>query len=194
MKNKIIALILSAALLLACFTLGVSAAGEKLTSGVFSTSSVQENTEFEMATCSLPDEAKEYINEMFDKFAYDASFYGAYKASLKVDGVDAAFSGDMDVTINIGDYPQTEIFIFAVNEGTGVPTARIDCVRDGSNFTVDGEAFSAVSGDIIVVMTGVTAPIYTIVPAVICACVALIAIITSVLVVKKKSSKETITD
>jgi len=195
MKNKIIALLLSAALLLAGLATCVSATGEKLTSDIFSTVSTAENMSFEMTEYALVDEAKEYINTMFDKFANNASFYGAYKASLKVDNEDVPFTENMDVTVNIGEeYSETEIFVFAINESSGVATGKISCVRKGANFTISGEDFSAISGDIIVIMTGVTEPIYTIVPAAICAGVALIAIIASVLVVKKKSSKETITD
>lgn len=201
MKNKIIVLIISAALLLACLPLAVFAEGETLYSDPFKITSPQENTTFRMREIDLseisntPEKSKKYINEMFDTLGYDASFYGAYKASLFIDNNEVPFTDDIDVTINIGDeYTETDVFIFSIDPRTGIASAKAPCEKDGTNFTVSGEDFADMSDDIIIVMTGVTASKYTVIPAVICASVALIAIIASVMLVKRKASKETITE
>lgn len=198
MKSKIIALLLSAALIFTCLTVGTYAA--ELKSEVFTLTTTEENLTFEMKKYDLPDESRNFINTMFDKTLYDATVYDAYKASLSdADGLAVAFTEDMDVTINIGDsYFDTEIFVFAVNENSGIASGILAATRNGADLTIEGEAFKPVSGDIIVVMTSnkslMTGPEYTLIPAIICAGVAVIAITVSVLVVKKKSSKETITD
>jgi len=105
----------------------------------------------------------------------------------------------MVLTINIGeDRYDTEVFVFSVDEGTGNASLVVSSERDGADLVISGKEFAAMSDDIIVVMTSnkslMTGPEYTWIPAVVCACVAVIAITVSVLVVKKKSSKETITD
>lgn len=198
MKNKIIALLLSATLLFMCLATGASAVS--LTSEVFTLNTTNENLTFEMKKYDLPEESENHINGMFDKTLYDATIYGAYKASLTdADGLSVAFTDSMDVAVNIGeDLYDTEIFVFSINESTGVASTVIECERNGANLIIKGKDFAAMSGDIIVVMTSnkslMTGPEYTIIPAIICAGVAVIAITVSVLVVKKKSSKETITD
>ena len=199
MKNKIIALIISAVLLLASLAVCVSA-----TEGItFSITGAPENSTFEMVEITLSDAAKNDINERFDAFAGDASFYGAYKPSLKdSEGLSFYFTEEMDVTISIGEeFTDTEIFLFYIHtigaDGSGTPSAEIKCVRNGSDFTVSGEDFKAMTANpdnIVVVMTRAISPMHTIVPAVICASVALIAIIASVVVVKKKASRDNITD
>jgi hypothetical protein len=195
MKNKIIALIISATLLLASLTVGVFAAGETLKSGVFSLNGASEGTYFAMSRVELPSESVEFIETMFDKFAYDANLYGAYKASLTKDGDAVSFTDDMSVTITLASsYDESEIFLFNINEGNGASSARIDGTREGNKLTISGKDFASLSDGIIVVMTASTAPEYTIVPAVICAGIALVSIIVSVVVVRKKDSKESITD
>lgn len=196
MKNKITSILLSAVLLFAFLTLGVAAA-EKDT---FSLSNKPEGAAFEMTEYPLKDISSEYIETMFDGVFYDASLYGAYKAALTdADGLAIAFTDDMSLTINIGeDHYDTEVFVFSVDEGTGNASAIVAGERNGADLVISGKDFAAMSGDIIVVMTSnkslMASPEYTWIPAVICAGVAVIAITVSVLVVKKKSSKATITD
>ena len=196
MKNKITSLLLSAALLLAFLALGVSAAE----ANVLKLANTPEGAVFEITEYVLKEESKAYIDEMFDGVIYDASVYGAYKTSLTdADGLGIAFTEDMKVIVNIGDDRyNTEIFVFSINETTGAASAIIASERDGADLIIKGEDFAAISGDIIVVMTSnknlMAGPEYTIVPAVICACVAVVAVAVSVLVVKKKLSKEIITN
>ncbi len=198
MKNKIIAFLLSATLLLASLAIGVGAA--ELKSEVF-TLTTDENVTFEMKKYDLPEESEKHINDMFDKLLYDATVYGAYTASLTdADGLSVAFTNEnMDVAVNIGeDLYDTEIFVFSINENTGIASPVVKSERNGANLIIKAEDFAPISGNIIVVMTSnkslMTGPEYTVIPAIICAGVAVIAITVSVLVVKKKSSKETITD
>jgi hypothetical protein len=197
MKNKIIAFLLSATLILVCLATGASAASH--TSEVF-TLTADEGLIFEMKKYDLPAESKDHINNMFDKTVYDATVFDAYKASLTdADGLSVAFTSDMDVAVNIGeDLFDTEIFVFSISENSGIASAVLKSERDGANLIIKGEDFAPVSDDIIVVMTSnkslMTGPEYTVIPAAVCAGVAVIAITVSVIVVKKKSSKETITD
>lgn len=196
MKNKIIAFALSAVLLFAALAVGAAAAGKD----TFTLSNMPEGATFEMTEYPLKDISREYIEEMFDGVFYDASLYGAYKASLSdADGLDVAFTESMALTINIGEgQADTEVFVFCVDEGTGNAYAPVPAERNGADLVISGKDFAAISGDIIVVMTSnkslMTGPEYIWVPAAICAGVAVIAITVSVLVVKKKSSKQTITD
>ena len=81
MKNKIIAFLLSAMILLASLAIGVSAA--ELKSEVFTLNTTVENITFEMKKYDLPEESETHINGMFDKLLYDATIYGAYKAIRK---------------------------------------------------------------------------------------------------------------
>jgi hypothetical protein len=196
MKNKIIVFMLSAMILLASLAIGVGAANLK--SDVF-TLTADETLIFEMKKCELPTESADYINSMFDKTFYDATIYGAYNASLSdADGLAVAFTNGMDVSINIGeDLYDTEVFVFAIDKNSGKASPVLKSERDGANLIIKGEDFAPISDDIIVVMTSnqslMTGPEYTYIPAAVCAGVAVIAITVSVLVVKKKSSKETIT-
>jgi hypothetical protein len=196
MKNKITSLLLSAVLLLAFLALGVSATE----ANVIKLANTPEGAVFEITEYALKEESKAYIDEMFDGVIYDASVYGAYKASLTdADGLGIAFTEDMNVIVNIGDDRyNTEIFVFSIDETTGVASAIVASERDGADLIIKGEDFATISGDIIVVMTSnknlMAGPEYTIVPAVICACVAVVAVVVSVLVVKKKLSKEVITN
>ena len=196
MKNKIIALVLCSVLLFASLAIG-TAATEK---DIFTLSNMPEGATFEMIEYPLKDISSEYIEEMFDGVFYDASLYGAYKASLSdADGLAIAFTESMALTINIGEgQADTEVFVFHVKENTGDAYAAVPTKRNGADLVISGKDFAAISGDIIVVMTSnkslMTGPEYTWVPAAICAGVAVIAITVSVLVVKKKSSKQTITD
>jgi len=196
MKNKITALVLCAVLLFAFLALGVAATENN----TFTLSNTPEGAAFEMAKYPLKEISKNYIDDMFDGVFYDASLYGAYKATLTdADGLPLAFTEDMVLTINIGeDRYDTEVFVFSVDEGTGNASLVVSSERDGADLVISGKEFAAMSDDIIVVMTSnkslMTGPEYTWIPAVVCACVAVIAITVSVLVVKKKSSKETITD
>ena len=196
MKNKITALVLCAVLLFAFLALGVAATEND----TFTLSNTPEGAAFEMAKYPLKEISKNYIDDMFDGVFYDASLYGAYKATLTdADGLPLAFTEDMALTINIGeDRYDTEVFVFSVDEGTGNASLVVSSERDGADLVISGKEFAAMSDDIIVVMTSnkslMTGPEYTWIPAVVCACVAVIAITVSVLVVKKKSSKETITD
>lgn len=199
MKNKITAIIISAALLLASLTLAVFADGATLSSDVFTLKNVAENTTFTMAKEELKDESLLFIDDMFDTKFYNASLYGAYTASLvDADGLAVGFTEEMDVTVNIGDeYFDTEIFVFSIDKVSGVASPVVNATRDGANLTISGKDFAAMSDDIIVVMTSnkslMTGPEYTIIPAAVCAGVALVAIIVSVVVVKKKAGRETIT-
>ncbi|MBQ9746602.1 MAG: hypothetical protein IJW21_07235 [Clostridia bacterium] len=198
MKNKITALIICAAMLFAILTLGVCATGAplSLTSGIFTIINTTENTEFSMADAELSQVTTDYFDTSFDSGKYDATYYGAYRASLLVDGIAAAFTGNMDVTLTLGDeYAEKEIFVFYItNEGTASP--KVEAVQEGASLTISGEDFAAMSGNIIVVMTSnqsVNAePASPIVPAVICAAVALVAIVASVIVVKKKNTGSSI--
>ena len=195
MKNKVLALVISAFLLIAVLTANVFAAGETLKSGIFSLTGASEGTSFQMSTLTLPDESVEYLEDAFDKFALDSEFVGAYTASLTAEGAPASFTKDMTLTITLGSqYNEAEIFLVGINTGNGSVSTKINCVRNGSEVTVPTEDFAAISGDIIVVMASTTSPGYTVVPAAICAGVAVIAIIVSVVIVKKKASKEGITD
>lgn len=195
MKNKILALVISAFLLIAVLTANVFAAGETLKSGIFSLTGASEGASFQMSALTLPDESVEYIETVFDKFAFEAEFVGAYTASLTVAGEPASFTNDMTLTLTLGSqYNEAEVFLVGINAGNGSVSAKVDCVRNGSEVTVSGEKFAAISGDIIVVMASTTAQSYIVVPAAICAGVAVIAIIVSVVIVKKKASKEGITD
>ena len=167
---------------------------------MFKISIAPEGAVFEATEYELKEESKAYIDEMFDGVFYDATFYGAYKASLTdAEGLGIAFTEDMSIIVNIGDeLYNTEIFVFSINESTGAASAIVAATRVDADLIIAGDDFAAISGDIIVVMTSnkslMVGPEYTIIPAVICAGVAVIAIVVSVLVVKKKSSKETITN
>lgn len=200
MKNKITAIIICAALLLSCLTLGVFATGAPLTltSGIFTLETAAENAEFSMADAGLVEITTEHFDKCFDSGKYDASYYGAYRASLLVDGISAAFTEAMDVTITLGEeYAEKEIFVFYITDA-GTASPKVNAVQNGASLTVDGKDFAAMSGNIIVVMTSNQSinaePASPVIPAVICAAVALVAIVASVLVVKKKSTSGSIVE
>ena len=202
MKNKIIVFMLSAMILLASLAIGVYADEVKsevftLTTSIdkltFELTTTKENSTFAVEKYNLLDDSKTYIDTMFDKTFYDAEVYGAYTVS-------PTDSADLSVTftIKLNDILyDTEVFVFAIDKNSGKATPVLKSERDGANLIIKGEDFAPVSDDIIVVMTSnqslMTGPEYTYIPAAVCAGVAVIAITVSVLVVKKKSSKETIT-
>jgi hypothetical protein len=199
MKNKILALILSAVLLLASFTLSIYASEDD----IFSISGASETVTLEMKEISLHEETKKYINDnLFDGLFYDASIYGAYTASLKDGNISAEFTSDMSITINIGDeHSDTEVFVFGLipnpEKNSFSPTRIIEGERDGANLVINGEDFAEISDVTIVVMTSnkplMTGPEFTWIPAAVCGGVALLAIVISIVLVKKKNKRNVIT-
>ncbi len=199
MKNKILALILSAVLLLASFTLSIYASEDD----IFSISGANENVTLTIEKLSLSEETKKYINDkLFDGLFYDASIYDAYTASLKDGNISAEFTSDMSITITIGEeFYDTEVFVFGMipnpETNTAKPTPIIEGKRDGANLIINGEDFAELSDTIIVVMTSnkplMTGPEFTWIPAVVCGGVALLAIVISIVLVKKKNKRNVIT-
>lgn len=191
MKNRIITYIISALLIFTCFATN-SFAEDK--SSIFTV----ENTDgykTEFIAEPLEEVTVNFFNECFDKGSYNAEFYGAYRASITENDIPVAFTDNMNVTINLGEeYAEKEIFVFYITNGT--VSEFVDGVREGSSFTISGKDFSAISNNIIVVMTSnknaMTGIGYTVIPAVICAGVALVAIVGSVFVIKNKSKHENI--
>ena len=201
MKNKIIAFAVSTALLLASLSLFAFATGAPLSvsSGVFTLETTAENLEFTMADAGLAEVTTNYFDTAFDSNGCDASYYGAYRASLSdADGLALPFTSEMKVRISLGEeYAEKEIFVFYITDAL-TASEKVDAVSNAASITISGEDFAAMSNNIIVVMTSTKSapaePASPIVPAVICASVALVAIVASVMVVKNKNGKNSIVD
>lgn len=198
MKNKIISIAICAALLLSCFAMCVCAeGGSTYSSGIFTLTTPAANTEnvtFTMTDAGLSQITVDYFNTAFDNGDYDATFYGAFRASLSVDGADTAFTNDMSVTAKLGDaYANNEIFIFYITDSS---TAS-DCVsltRSAGNAAINGADFEAMSDNIIVVMTSnqplAVNTVSPLVPTCICVGVAIVAIAVTVILVKRKNATD----
>ena len=197
MKNKIISIAICAALLLSCFAMCISADDKtSYGSGIFTLSATSENMTFTMTDAGLSQITVDYFNTAFDNGDYDATFYGAFKASLSVDGADTTFTSDMSVTAKLGDaYANNEIFIFYITDSS---TAS-DCVtlaRNAGNATINGSDFETMSNNIIVIMTS-NQPLAAntaspVIPACICAGIALVAIAVTIIFVKRKNGTDSI--
>lgn len=204
MKNKIIALILSALILTACLTVSVCAAPAEPArissiSGIFTLRCPAElsgkNIEFNMQTEELPEVTVEYFETLFDEGKYDASFYCAYKASLEIDGASHAFTEDMSVEINLGDaYAEKEVFLLYI-KSDNTPSGKVSSVREGAVLRIGGKDFREMADKIIIVMTAdpvTQAPVSPLVPSIVCAVIAVAAIAATVIIVKKKNDSDSI--
>lgn len=197
MKNKIISIAICAALLFSCFAVcAFAAGGVSNSSGIFTLTSAQENLSFNVTDAELSQVTVDYFNTAFDNGDYDATFYGAFRASLSVDGADTAFTNDMNVTAKLGDaYANNEIFVFYITDSSTASDC-LDLARDAGNVTIKGADFEAMSDNIIVIMTSnqpfAANKVSPVVPSCICAGVALVAIAVTVVLVKRKNDTDNI--
>jgi hypothetical protein len=144
---------------------------------------------FEMTDANLEDITIDYFNEIaFDTNKYDATFYGAYRASLTVDGEAGDFTEEMTVSFGMNENcVNKEIFVFYVTPEITI-SEKVSITREGTLITISGEDFEKMADRIIVVMTGeeIAPSTSPAIPALICVGVALIAIAVSIIVIKRK--------
>ncbi|MBQ7291047.1 MAG: hypothetical protein IJW76_04900 [Clostridia bacterium] len=146
---------------------------------------------FEMTDANLEDITIDYFNKIaFDTNKYDATYYGAYRASLTVDGEAGDFTDEMTISFGMNENcADKEIFVFYVTPEITI-SEKVPFTREGTTITINGNDFEKMADRIIVVMTGeeIAPPASPLIPALICVCVALVAIAVSIIVVKKKKA------
>lgn len=191
--KKIICILLSALLLCTGFAMSVFAVTSYPSSVGGNTFNLNTTSEsailFEMTDANLEDITIDYFNEIaFDTNKYDATFYGAYRASLTVDGEAGDFTEEMTVSFGMNENcVNKEIFVFYVTPEITI-SEKVSITREGTLITISGEDFEKMADRIIVVMTGeeIAPSTSPAIPALICVGVALIAIAVSIIVIKRK--------
>ncbi len=196
--KKIICVLLSALLLCTCFATSVFAATTYTSTVGETTFTLSTDAEsdfvFEMTDAELPDVSIANLNARFDTLSYDAEYYGAYRASLTVDGEKADFTSGMDVSFDVGEeFAGKEIFIFFVTPDCR-PSEQVPCTPEGNTITIKGEDFEQMADRIIVVMAREEIAFSPLVPALVCACVALVAIAVTIIVVQRKKNADSIVE
>ena len=191
--KKIICILLSALLLCTGFAMSafaVTSYPSSVGGNTFNLNTTSESTIlFEMTDANLEDITIDYFNEIaFDTNKYDATFYGAYRASLTIDGEAGDFTEEMTVSFGMNENcVNKEIFVFYVTPEITI-SEKVSITREGTLITINGEDFEKMADRIIVVMTGeeIAPSTSPAIPALICVGVALIAIAVSIIVIKRK--------
>ncbi|MBQ8404035.1 MAG: hypothetical protein IJX55_06380 [Clostridia bacterium] len=193
--KKIICILLSALLLCTGFAMSAFAVTAYPSTVGGNTFKLNTNSEsaiiFEMTDANLEDITIDYFNKIaFDTNKYDATYYGAYRASLTVDGEAGDFTEEMTVSFGMNENcADKEIFVFYVTPEITI-SEKVPFTREGTTITIKGEDFEKMADRIIVVMTGekIAPSTSPLIPAAICVGVALIAIAISIIVVKRKKA------
>ena len=146
--------------------------------------------EFVVETAELADSWVDAFNTWYDEGKYDATYYGAYKAELLIDGEKASATEDMSLVINLGeDYKKTEFFVVAINADNTFE--KVDAERDGATIVISGEDYNGLSDKTFVVMTSNDkAGSSPVVAIIICVAVVAIAGIAVVLLLTAKGDKK----
>ncbi len=201
--KKIICVLLSALLLCAGFATSVFAAATYTSTvgeATFTLGAAPESEfVFAMTDANLEDITKDFFNkDAFDTKTYDATYYGAYRASLTSGGENADFSADMTVSIALNEScTGKEVFLFYVTPEITISEKVYPFTREGNTVTIKGEDFEKMADRIIVVMIGeeieppATSPL---IPALVCAAVALVAIAVTIIVVQRKKAADSIVE
>lgn len=152
------------------------------------TAIAEKDVVFAINDVALDTSTIDWFDTFFDDGKYDAAYFGAYETIFTINGNEAAFNSNMNVSIDLGtDYKKNEIFVVYITD-EGTPSAKVNVKRDGSSIVINGQDFEEFADKTFVVMTSNdkvgTSPIVAIL-----ICVAVVAVAGVVVVIVIKNGK-----